>query len=168
LTNYVMLELMLTRPDEFAFVDASAANLQFVVLDELHTYRGRQGADVAMLMRRLRERCGNPNLICIGTSATIVSGESVDDQRAAVASVAETIFGVPFTADQVIEETLIYATLRHRSQMQSCARLSKIILRNAWTGMPFNTIRWRAGSNRLSVCAPMHRDASARRTTHTA
>ncbi len=63
LTNYVMLELMLTRPDEFAFVDASAADLQFVVLDELHTYRERQGADVAMLMRRLRERCGNPNLI---------------------------------------------------------------------------------------------------------
>lgn len=56
LTNYVMLELMLTRPDEFTFVDAGAADLQFIVLDELHTYRGRQGADVAMLIRRLRER----------------------------------------------------------------------------------------------------------------
>ena len=65
LTNYVMLELMLTRPDEFTFVNAGAANLQFVVLDELHTYRGRQGADVAMLLRRLRERSGNPNLTCI-------------------------------------------------------------------------------------------------------
>ena len=53
LTNYVMLELMLTRPDEFTFVDAGAANLQFVVLDELHTYRGRQGADVAMLLLSL-------------------------------------------------------------------------------------------------------------------
>ena len=27
------------------------------VLDELHTYRGRQGADVAILVRRLRDRC---------------------------------------------------------------------------------------------------------------
>lgn len=27
-----------------------------LVLDELHTYRGRQGADVALLVRRLRER----------------------------------------------------------------------------------------------------------------
>ena len=44
------------------------------VLDELHTYRGRQGADVAMLMRRLRERSGNTKLLNIGTSATLASG----------------------------------------------------------------------------------------------
>jgi ATP-dependent helicase YprA (DUF1998 family) len=84
LTNYVMLELMLTRPDEFAFVAHDQADLQFIVLDELHTYRGRQGADVAMLMRRLRERSGNPDLLCIGTSATMVSGEDsegIDLQR---------------------------------------------------------------------------------------
>ena len=30
--------------------------VEFLVLDELHTYRGRQGADVALLVRRLRER----------------------------------------------------------------------------------------------------------------
>ena len=109
LTNYVMLELMLTRPDEFTFVDAGAANLQFVVLDELHTYRGRQGADVAMLLRRLRERSGNPNLTCIGTSATMVSGDSADDRRTAVARVAGSIFGVDLPPEQVIEETLTYA-----------------------------------------------------------
>ena len=109
LTNYVMLELMLTRPDEFTFVDKGAADLQFVVLDELHTYRGRQGADVALLLRRLRERAGNPQLTCIGTSATMVSGDSADDRRAAVARVAGTIFGVALGADQVIEETLTYA-----------------------------------------------------------
>ncbi|PDW01536.1 hypothetical protein CJ255_18615 [Candidatus Viridilinea mediisalina] len=109
LTNYVMLELMLTRPDEFTFVNAGVANLQFVVLDELHTYRGRQGADVAMLLRRLRERSGNPDLTCIGTSATMVSGDSADERRAAVACVAGSIFGVALPPDQVIEETLTYA-----------------------------------------------------------
>ena len=46
LTNYVMLELILTRPQEQALVQA-AQGLRFLVLDELHTYRGRQGADVA-------------------------------------------------------------------------------------------------------------------------
>lgn len=109
LTNYVMLELMLTRPDEFAFVDRTAAALQFIVLDELHTYRGRQGADVAMLMRRVRERCGNPDLLCIGTSATMASGGTHTGRRAAVASVASRIFGVPIPAEQVIEETLIHS-----------------------------------------------------------
>ncbi len=109
LTNYVMLELMLTRPEEFAFVDSSTAALHFVVLDELHTYRGRQGADVALLMRRLRDRSGNPNLLCIGTSATMSSGDSSDDRRAAVAAVAGKIFGVDLPPAQVIEETLTYA-----------------------------------------------------------
>jgi hypothetical protein len=51
LTNYVMLELILTRHDERRLVER-ARGLRFLVLDELHTYRGRQGADVALLMRR--------------------------------------------------------------------------------------------------------------------
>ena len=58
LTNYVMLELMLTRPKERKSLISSAENLSFLVLDELHTYRGRQGADVAMLVRRLRGAVG--------------------------------------------------------------------------------------------------------------
>ena len=57
LTNYVMLELVLTRPDERSSLVKAAKGLQFLVLDELHTYRGRQGADVAMLVRRVREAC---------------------------------------------------------------------------------------------------------------
>ncbi|MCL5995392.1 MAG: DEAD/DEAH box helicase, partial [Chloroflexi bacterium] len=44
LTNYVMLELILTRTVETPLIRA-AQGLQFLVLDELHTYRGRQGAD---------------------------------------------------------------------------------------------------------------------------
>jgi ATP-dependent helicase YprA (DUF1998 family) len=47
LTNYVMLEYILTRPYERKLIDA-AKGLRFLVLDELHTYRGRQGADVAI------------------------------------------------------------------------------------------------------------------------
>ena len=111
LTNYVMLELMLTRPDEYRFVEAGLTDLQFVVLDELHTYRGRQGADVAMLIRRLRERCGNPHLTCIGTSATMISAEAGGDPREVVAGVAGTIFGAEVGPDQVITETLTRAVL---------------------------------------------------------
>ncbi len=106
LTNYVMLELMLTRPDERTFVDAAHSAIQFLVLDELHTYRGRQGADVALLVRRLRERCGNPELQCIGTSATMATGTTRSERAEAVAAVASTLFGVPIGADQVIDETL--------------------------------------------------------------
>jgi ATP-dependent helicase YprA (DUF1998 family) len=72
LTNYVMLELVLTRMEEKKLVEA-AKNLSFVVLDEMHTYRGRQGADVALLMRRLRDLLGADDMRCVGTSATLAS-----------------------------------------------------------------------------------------------
>lgn len=106
LTNYVMLELMLTRPGEERFIERGQANLDFLILDELHTYRGRQGGDVALLIRRLRERCGNPDLRCIGTSATMATGGTRLARREAVAKYAGTLFGVPMSHDDVVEETL--------------------------------------------------------------
>ena len=71
----MMLELLMTRQNTLdQAVIANAQDLDFIVLDELHTYRGRQGADVAMLVRRLRDRLSpdRPPL-CIGTSATMAS-----------------------------------------------------------------------------------------------
>ena len=111
LTNYVMLELVLTRPDEREKLIRAAQGLRFLVLDELHTYRGRQGADVAMLVRRVREACdAGHTLQCIGTSATMASGETLADQRTEVAQVASQIFGTDVRADHVITETLVRAT----------------------------------------------------------
>jgi len=110
LTNYVMLELMLVRRRERDFVDSGRTALRYLVLDELHTYRGRQGADVGMLVRRLRERAGNPNLVCIGTSATMASGVSARERRQAVAAFAAKLFGVAVREENVIEEYLDRAT----------------------------------------------------------
>jgi ATP-dependent helicase YprA (DUF1998 family) len=70
----MMLELILTRYEEIDLkVVENCRGLEFLVLDELHTYRGRQGADVAMLVRRLRQRLEASELLCIGTSATMSS-----------------------------------------------------------------------------------------------
>lgn len=110
LTNYVMLELVLTRPEERRKLVNAAKGLQFLVLDELHTYRGRQGADVAMLVRRVREACQAPDLQCIGTSATMSSAGTPEEQRATVARVASRLFGAEVTPDRVIGETLTRAT----------------------------------------------------------
>jgi len=106
LTNYVMLELMLTRPEEHRFVDAAHSALQFLVLDEMHTYRGRQGADVALLVRRLRTRSGNPALQCIGTSATMASGATRAERLATIAGVATNLFGAVVAPEHVIDEAL--------------------------------------------------------------
>lgn len=109
LTNYVMLEYILTRPFDQRLVEA-AEGLSFLVLDELHTYRGRQGADVALLARRVRDACKAPDLRCVGTSATLAGPGSFAEQRAEVARVASRLFGTPVNADAVIGETLRAAT----------------------------------------------------------
>lgn len=115
LTNYVMLELMLTRPREKALVRA-ASGLRFLVLDELHTYRGRQGADVAMLVRRARNAFSADRLQCVGTSATLASGGTWADQRAEVASVASLVFGAKVEPEAVIGETLRRMTPEENSR----------------------------------------------------
>ncbi|WP_217995766.1 DEAD/DEAH box helicase [Kribbia dieselivorans] len=124
LTNYVMLELILTRPEERRRLVAAAKGLEFLVLDELHTYRGRQGADVAMLVRRVREACEAPNLQCVGTSATMATGGTIADQRAKVAEVATRIFGAEVTPGRVIGETLARATvpLERTDGLAECVR----------------------------------------------
>lgn len=109
LTNFMMLEMMMLRPRESQFVDRDRANLQFLVLDELHMYRGRQGADVAMLIRRLKERCGNPQVFHVGTSATMVADPSASgtERRRPVADFASQLFGTIVPESNIIEETLV-------------------------------------------------------------
>ena len=109
LTNYVMLELILTRTEERPLVGA-AKGLRFLVLDELHTYRGRQGADVALLVRRTRDACDARQLQHVGTSATMATGGNWDQQRAEVARVASLIFGATVGPEDVIGETVQRAT----------------------------------------------------------
>ena len=53
LTNYKMLDQLLLRHEDQNLWAQSADSLQYLVLDEFHTYDGAQGTDVAMLLRRL-------------------------------------------------------------------------------------------------------------------
>lgn len=109
LTNYVMLELLLTRPYERNLI-TGAKNLAFLVLDELHTYRGRQGSDVAMLVRRVREASRSNKLLCVGTSATMASGGTFQQQQSTIAGVASKLFGSQVKPANIIGETLTRAT----------------------------------------------------------
>ncbi|SNT48758.1 ATP-dependent helicase YprA, contains C-terminal metal-binding DUF1998 domain [Streptosporangium subroseum] len=110
LTNYVMLEYLLTRPAERRDLIGAAQGLRFLVLDEMHTYRGRQGADVSLLVRRLRDACMAPDLQCIGTSATMATTETFSEAQDVIAGVATRLFGIDVTPDRVIGETLVRAT----------------------------------------------------------
>ena len=107
LTNFMMLELLMTRQEETdRRVIGNCAGLRFLVLDELHTYRGRQGADVALLVRRVRERLQPETLLCIGTSATMANEGSLADMSRVVAGVVSKLFGSRIAESNVIAETV--------------------------------------------------------------
>jgi hypothetical protein len=111
LTNFMMLELLMTRQDELdRRVIENCTGLEYLVLDELHTYRGRQGADVALLVRRVRERMAPSKLLCIGTSATMASDGSAEQRSGVVAEVASKLFAAEIPSSSVIAETLIRVT----------------------------------------------------------
>jgi DEAD/DEAH box helicase domain-containing protein len=101
LTNYKMLDYLLLRPeDKTLWAKNTPQTLKYLVVDELHTFDGAQGTDLACLLRRLRDRLqvSKEQLCCVGTSATL--GEQGDDPLA----YPRAIFGVDFE-DYVFQES---------------------------------------------------------------
>lgn len=108
LTNYSMLEFLLLRPDDSPLFDNGQAKWwTFLVLDEAHQYRGSRGIEMAMLLRRLKQRLKEGGrsepFRCIATSATLIGGE---EDSAVVADFASDLFGEKFyPEDMVLGET---------------------------------------------------------------
>jgi len=107
LTNYKMLDLLLLRQADQPLWTASRESLQYLVLDEFHTYDGAQGTDVAMLLRRLGAAVGvaGPDrplgrVTPVATSATLGG----DEDDGALRDFAATVFGCPFEPAAVIGE----------------------------------------------------------------
>lgn len=101
LTNYRMLDYLLVREKDSALWHENVKDsLNFIAVDELHTFDGAQGTDLALLLRRLKARLESENAVCIGTSATLGSG---DDTQALV-SYAQEVFKSDFSADAIITE----------------------------------------------------------------
>ena len=105
LTNINQLEYLLTSGRDHGLFEN--APLRFIVFDEAHTYTGARGAEVALLIRRLRAFCNKTSdkVICIGTSATIADPKT--GSRAA-ARFAQRFFGVD--PDKVSLVSEVYET----------------------------------------------------------
>lgn len=72
ITNYVMLDWMLTRLEDRWIFKHSHHSLRFLVLDEIHTYRGNRATHIKYLLARLKDLLAGP-VVQIGTSATLRS-----------------------------------------------------------------------------------------------
>ena len=108
MTNYKMLDYLLVRPkDALLWQDNEPETLKYIAVDELHTFDGAQGTDLACLLRRLKRRLGiyDGYLCCIGTSATMGAKEN----NGSILNYAEEIFGEPFDRDAIITEDRLSA-----------------------------------------------------------
>ena len=111
-TNYSMLEYMLMRPLERPIFDRTRDWLRenpeerfLLVIDEAHLYRGAAGAEVALLIRRLRIRLGIPaeRLQVICTSASFSDPEGAAE------------FGGQLTGKKADDFTVVQGNLLYRS-----------------------------------------------------
>ena len=103
LTNYKMLDYLMIRPaDQRLWRQNDSGTLRYLVVDELHTFDGAQGTDLACLIRRLRARLQVPpdGLVCVGTSATLGTGDT-----APVRKYASRVFNQEFGPGSVVGET---------------------------------------------------------------
>ena len=103
LTNYKMLDYLLVRPFDFRLWRHNGPDtLRYLVVDELHTFDGAQGTDLACLIRRLRVRLGasRDKLICVGTSATL--GDEADETE--LLGYVSRIFDQPFERGAIVGE----------------------------------------------------------------
>jgi Lhr-like helicase len=89
ITNYSMLNVMMLREDERPifdqtrdYLDSSPDHRFYLIVDELHPYRGTAGTEVALLLRRLRHRIGadSDQVRVIAASASLGADEQrIDD-----------------------------------------------------------------------------------------
>lgn len=108
LTNYKMLDFLLMRPkdQELWKYNIDTGVLKYLAVDEIHTFDGAQGTDLASLLRRLRAKINiqKGSLACVGTSATLGNGGTE-----AIREFATTVFSEVFDETSVVTEYRISA-----------------------------------------------------------
>ncbi|WP_022909110.1 DEAD/DEAH box helicase [Aestuariimicrobium kwangyangense] len=143
LTNYKMLDQMLLRELDAQIWAKSATSLQYLVLDEFHTYDGAQGTDVSMLLRRLglalksywpadafteAERARPLGVITpVATSATL--GDKGDPS--AMLEFARTVFGEEFDESAVVMESRLSVEEWAEGAVSLDARTDREAIENA-------------------------------------
>ncbi len=101
-TNVTMLEYMLMRAQDRSILEKSQGSLRWIVLDEAHSYVGAQAAEMALLLRRVREAfgVGPQDVRLLATSATIGEG---DESRETLRQFLADLAGLKPSQVEVIE-----------------------------------------------------------------
>jgi len=124
LTNYKQLEFLLVRREDRRLF---AKSLHYLVLDEIHSYRGALATEIACLIRRLKSHAGLApgELVAIGTSATVAAKEGGSD---ALARFATALFGETVSPDDAIGEHYAERALENASWTPAPPALDAAVL----------------------------------------
>lgn len=108
ITNYSMLNVMLMRDNELKMFEDTrkwlaedSNNVFHLVIDELHTYRGTSGTEVAYLIRILLDRLGvspdSPQVQFLATSASLEENLQSIDFLSEFFGISKELFNDKFT-----------------------------------------------------------------------
>ena len=133
-TNYAMLEYLLIRPADIALFDGPhAGTWRFIVMDEAHVYDGAQGSEVALLLRRLKQRVAPSEHQCIATSASL-TGSVRNDPHGEAMQFASNLFDAPFDTSMVTQrQDLVEPTRKKHIDQASWQLTGRQILQHAST-----------------------------------
>jgi len=124
MTNYAMLEFLLLRPKDNAFFDSETGkHWKFIVIDEAHVYNGANGLEIAMLLRRVKDRVVQSQtgkIQMIATSATLGRGE---EDFPGVVEFAKNLFNESFEWETENED---------RQDVVKATRVPFVMQENLW------------------------------------
>lgn len=167
-TNATMLEYMLIRQNDAPILRASQGKLDFIVLDEAHSYMGAQAAEISLLLRRVALAFGRtPDQIrYVATSATIGGPNAkadlhrfLQDLSGAPANAIHVVEGhrapLPQEPDQYAEHLLEPGVLAGLDPLESGSLLSRsAVLRTVREELRAGKIySWRAWTGKTSKLA---------------
>ena len=171
MTNYKMLDYLLIRQDDKGLWSENGPDtLRYMVVDEIHTFDGAQGTDLACLIRRVKARLKTPKdyLCAVGTSATLGGEES----GASMLEFADLIFGEGFKQESIIQEAA--RKLENISRTVTTLRfaVSSLQARSSTTRSPHHTTvtsaailppKRSSGSTRISMLKPLRDEPNSAR-----
>ena len=143
ITNYYMLQRLLVNYNDKSLFEKN--KIKYLVMDEIHAYGGAKGVDVALLIRRFKQRIiknsfEKQKLICIGTSATMSKANNSQDRKTKIGEFAQRLFGDKFGNEDIFEGEKMNWTLPTISKIDKFEILSLPDSIEEFTYENFNTV----------------------------
>lgn len=102
ITNHIMLDRIITNKSNSKLIEDSSNSLKYVVIDEIHTFKGNKASHIRFLLDRLKYEINN-EIVHVGCSATLSSNSNEDTEDAN--KFIKDLFNISIIDDLIINAT---------------------------------------------------------------